>query len=401
MRPIVPVLSHCLRFVLLAMLGLGSCKRIEKGTPAAVTETIERMCAQYCPDPRLGVFDIDVLTRGANLKLLGEMNDPNLKVSLVEAVKKAVPDFKVEEEIRVLPDPRLGEERFGVVRVSVANIRERPNHKSALVNQVLAGSVVAILKAKDGWYYVQSEDDYLGWVTGGSLQRCSTSAVDEWLAADLVAFNKLHGVIRAEASETSLPISEMVLGNLIRRLQTIRVGSPRAGQMWLKVALPDGREGFLPQTDVAAPTEVFPRTPTSPQRVVTTAQRFLGVPFLWGGNSVHGFNAAGFVQTVLRLNGLRLLRDADQQAREGRPIEVSSDFSELHPADLLFFGKTIKQIDHVGISLGGARFIHVADFVKISSLDPNDPNYERELHDGYQFARRYLEEVMPVPGDGK
>jgi hypothetical protein len=385
--------------VLLALLGLGACKRIEKGMPTAVTKAIEKVRAEYCPDRRLGVFDIEVIVRGANLKLTGELTDSLVKANLLKAVKIAAPDFKVEEEIQLLPEPSLGEQRFGIVRVSVANMRRRPNHGSELVNQVLMGSVVSLLKVTKNWYYVQSEDGYLGWMTAGSMFRRSQLQVENWRAADRIVYALLHGVVYSEMSDKATPISDAVLGNIMRRLTTIHIGPPRTGQNWVKVVLPDDREGFLPQTALAEPSEIFPQAPSSPQRVVATAQRFLGIPFLRGGNSTHGFDAAGFVQTVFRVNGIRLLRDPDQQARGGELLDIGSRFDELRPVDLLFFGESAQKIDHLALSLGGARVIHARDYVRLNSLDPGAPDYDSSLRNTFRFARRYLMDVAPVAND--
>jgi cell wall-associated NlpC family hydrolase len=280
-------------------------------------------------------------------------------------------------------------------------MRKKPAHTAELVNQVLMGRIVSLLKAKNNWCYVQSDDGYLGWMTTGSLRLCNKQECEEWGAADRIAYIQLNGVIYSEMSETAMPISDVVLGNIMRRLETIRTGSARVWQEWVKVALPDGRQGFLPKSTVAELGEIFPKTPTLAQRLVATAQRCLGIPFLWGGNSAHGFDAAGFVQTVFSLNGVQLLRDADQQARDGKPVEIGSRFNELRPADLLFFGSRADQIDHVGISLGGPRFFHTRDFVQISSLDPNDADYNSELRDRFQFVRRHFEEIASISSHGK
>ena len=122
----------------------------------------------------------------------------------------------------------------------------------------------------------------------------------------------------------------------------------------------------------------------APEDLVATARRFLGVPYLWGGMTVHGLDCSGFVSQVYRANGVVLPRDADLQFED--PTAAAVDRSALQPGDLVFFGKDAKHITHVGMSLGGARFINATTYqtptVREDTLD--DPHWSPI----FQGARR-------------
>lgn len=82
------------------------------------------------------------------------------------------------------------------------------------------------------------------------------------------------------------------------------------------------------------------------------------------------------------LNGVLLPRNASQQALVGLDIPVGkindeADFSALKPGDLLFFagGANPQKVTHVGMYIGGGRFIHSSGMVRISSLDPEAGDY--------------------------
>lgn len=97
--------------------------------------------------------------------------------------------------------------------------------------------------------------------------------------------------------------------------------------------------------------------------VVAIAERYLGVPYVWGGASPSGFDCSGFTMYVYAQVGVSLPHNAAAQFGYGSPVSMS----QLQPGDLVFF----YGLGHVGIYVGGGQFIHAphtGDVVKISSL---------------------------------
>ena len=105
----------------------------------------------------------------------------------------------------------------------------------------------------------------------------------------------------------------------------------------------------------------------SSSSIVSVAQNYLGVPYVWGGTSPSGFDCSGFTQYVFRQCGYSINRTADAQYSNGSYVSYDS----LQAGDLVFFANTYSAsgITHVGIYIGGGQFIHAANGgVKISSL---------------------------------
>jgi hypothetical protein len=90
--------------------------------------------------------------------------------------------------------------------------------------------------------------------------------------------------------------------------------------------------------------------------LVQTAYQFIGTPYRWGGASAEtGFDCSGLTMTVYRLNGLHLPRSTRSQFRVGRAVSRHT----LQKGDLVFFATDRKtRVSHVGIYIGGGRFIH-------------------------------------------
>jgi len=110
--------------------------------------------------------------------------------------------------------------------------------------------------------------------------------------------------------------------------------------------------------------------PVSQQQIIDRAKQALGTPYIWGGDSLTGgVDCSGLVQQVYASFGIQLPRVTYQQINTGQSVQIGN----LQPGDLVFFDtdKSQKGPDHVGIYLGGGKFIHApkpGDSVKISSL---------------------------------
>lgn len=115
-----------------------------------------------------------------------------------------------------------------------------------------------------------------------------------------------------------------------------------------------------------------------------TAERFVGIPYRWGGdNVVDGMDCSGFVRAVFNLCGVNIPRTSREQFRTGETVGKD----DLAEGDLVFFGASEDQINHVGIYVGDNRFVHAprrGDDIKISSLD------ESYFTKKYVGAKRYF-----------
>ncbi|QSO48937.1 C40 family peptidase [Alicyclobacillus mengziensis] len=123
--------------------------------------------------------------------------------------------------------------------------------------------------------------------------------------------------------------------------------------------------------------------PNLGQQIVSYAEKFIGTPYVWGGESVRGFDCSGFVQYVFRHFGVSLPRTSQEQAQVGSVINKS----DLQPGDLVYFNTEGTPFSHVGVYVGNGQFISATTSrgVQIKSLsDPYywGPRYTRSTNPG-------------------
>jgi hypothetical protein len=125
------------------------------------------------------------------------------------------------------------------------------------------------------------------------------------------------------------------------------------GAGWSAAASAAGLDG----TTSVAGQYTDPVTSATESAVVTEAQKYLGVPYLWGGTDpAKGLDCSGFTQLVYGNLGVDLPRVSSQQATAGRPV---ASLTDARPGDLLFFDHSSGRpgIDHVGIYIGDGKMI--------------------------------------------
>ena len=173
------------------------------------------------------------------------------------------------------------------------------------------------------------------------------------LGSQLAREQRLYASIKGQ-------IAQMIAAEAARQLALRRTAQTRYQSLSEQqaLALQDAAVGA---TASAGGATVAP--PSQYGGVVGIAMRYLGTPYVWGGESPGGFDCSGLVAYAYAQIGVSLPHYTGAQWNVGVP--VSRD--DLQPGDLVFF----YGLGHVGIYIGGGQFIHAphtGDVVKISSL---------------------------------
>ena len=276
-------------------------------------------------------------------------------------------------------------QEYGIVDISVCNMRKEAKYNAEMVSQALLGMPVRILATApgNGWPQVETPDGYTGWVHKEGITRKSKEELHDWLTSPQVVVTVLTGVVYEEPIFAGATVSDIVSGDRFKLLN-------QEGGFY-HVAFPDGREGFIPTIHAKPLDQWRDSLDTSADAIVESALKLLGFPYLWGGTSVKGMDCSGFVRTVFFMHDLILPRDSGPQSLVGKRIE---GLNNLKKGDLVFFGRKnadgSARVSHVGIYIGDCRFIHSLGLVKIGSFRKDDPLYDAYNTGRYLFAVRIL-----------
>lgn len=229
---------------------------------------------------------------------------------------------------------------YAVVAVPAAPVRRKAGHQQEMVNQLLFGETVKVLKKKgDLWVKIRSlHDDYEGWMTRSLLEETTDKIANssrQYVTTDLLS------VVTIEDKKMHIPVGST--------LPSFENGKGMLGSVTYHFSGYCWKRG---------------EQKADPDLINKLTVAWLNVPYLWGGRTPLGVDCSGFVQVIYKLMGIDLPRDAWQQAQEGTPVKKLED---ALPGDLAFFDNK-EDIVHTGILLGDGKIIHASGKVRIDGI---------------------------------
>ena len=180
----------------------------------------------------------------------------------------------------------------GICNVSIAPLRAESSDKSEIVSQLLYGESADIIEVKDNWTKIITHyDNYEAWMDTKQISPVS----DEFVVS------RKRNLVK-EPFQSTMTESGKVLLSM----------------------------GSEVNFETTAPT----RGRDLSESIVNCAKEFLNVPYLWGGKSFFGIDCSGFTQIIYKIHGIKIPRDAYQQAEIGDALTF---IEEAKPGDLAFF----------------------------------------------------------------
>ena len=218
--------------------------------------------------------------------------------------------------------------------VPVSPLRAERAHKSEMVSQLLFGDVVRVMEDEGYWQKVQVHyDGYEGWCTASHLipllrnDYPEPSFTGNWV--NRMNVNDVPMYLPFGCDISFLLHPEFTDGSTRFRYEG-------------KFFEADLQKGFA-------------------ENVAIISNTFLNTAYLWGGRSVFGIDCSGFTQLACKMAGVKILRDAWQQAEQGNEVSIN----EAKRGDLAFFNNENGKVVHVGILLEPDLIVHAAGKVRI------------------------------------
>ena len=217
----------------------------------------------------------------------------------------------------------------------VAGLFAKPEPGAGQQTQLLFGEHFTVYDVQNGWAWGQADlDEYVGYTREDALSAPEAAT---------------H---RVQAIATPLFIAP-----------DVKLGARELLPMNAKLSVAEGCGRFARLTNGSY---VFAaHTATIDARVpdwVSVAEKFVGVPYIWGGKTSAGIDCSGLVQTALEAGGIRAPRDTDMMEAElGEHLVLNA---ELERGDLIFWK------GHVGIMLDAERLVHANGFAMQVSIEP-------------------------------
>jgi len=221
-----------------------------------------------------------------------------------------------------------------------APLRGEPRFDAPLVTEALKGERVTIYDTNaEGWAWGQlASDRYVGWLPANALTPPGVPPTHK--VAVLRTFSFPGPSIKLPPTE-ALPFgARLAVVRMHERMAVTAAG------------------GYVPAAHLL-PVETYE------DDFVGVAERFLGVPYLWGGKTALGLDCSGLVQVALNACGISCPRDSDmQEVALGEPVVSAADRSEWRRGDLVFWK------GHVAIVRDGSSFLHANAFHMAVAIEP-------------------------------
>lgn len=255
-------------------------------------------------------------------------------------VTPARPDLATKHLRGQVEAARFVEGKGRQVAAPQAPVRSAPRSDATLLTEALNGERVTIYDTDgEGWAWGQLDaDGYVGWLPDGALGPPGPPATHKVAA--------LRTLVFPGPSIKLPPLAALPLGATlaIARVEDRLAITPSGGYVPAAHLRPIGEF----ETDFVA-----------------VAERFSGVPYLWGGKTSLGLDCSGLLQVALTACGIACPRDSDmQEAAVGAPVTPASDYANVQRGDLLFWKR------HVAIAAGRGSLVHANAFHMAVAIEP-------------------------------
>lgn len=255
---------------------------------------------------------------------------------------------------------------YGIVQAPYIPVRNHSDSRSEMTSQLIFGEMFEVLERMDRWLLVRNLfDGYEGWISPLSTSLFEEKTLREYEAMVSSLVKEKFCTLRGTEGTLLIPAGSVLYfhGDDTRHIHC----------------------GYTYELD---------KEPGNPPKDILKCleelkEELLNVPYLWGGKSSYGTDCSGLVQTIFRILGIPLLRDASQQVNQGITLNI---MTESRTGDLVFFDNDDGEIVHTGIITGPGEILHASGCVKVDAID-HQGIYSKQLGK-YTHKLRVIKRVL-------
>ena len=236
-------------------------------------------------------------------------------------------------------------------------------------DRVVLWEQLEILEQIDDFFLVITEDKYKGWINLHQIVQ-----MDSGIDLNFVLISERYVNFYAEPEIKSVIVRDGFCG--------IRIPFLSEKNGWIKTTFPDSVTGWVETCNLGNV-----KKPDSLE-IINYAKTFIGIPYLWGGKTVKGFDCSGFVQFIHKMFSINLRRDAWMQFEDSN--FVSRNPCGGKPGDLFFFSERGQKVTHVGFVMKPGIILHCQGMVKIESLNQKNQLFNEKLFKDFVEIRTFL-----------
>lgn len=318
-------------------------------------------------------------------------SDLSVKTAADDAEAPDADDSEVKEETPVSTPIQA----LGVVSGTNVRVRSGAGTGYDILKTLDKGTLVELTVQEGDWYRI-SYDGARGYIASQYVTRYDSAT--GLSGAGKVTADVLNIRSAPKSGSTSLGTASHGAVLTVTGIEgswfavSYNGVSGYVASQYVLICPPSTADTSAPETPEETPAETPDETPAdnpaatvSGSEIVSLAQQYLGVPYVYGGSSPSGFDCSGFTMYIFAQVGVKLPHGATSQLSYGASVSRS----ELQPGDLVFFQDYGAVASHVGIYIGGDQFIHASSSyynghcVVISSLT------ETYYNSHYYTARRH------------
>jgi len=263
--------------------------------------------------PLINSLTLETLTEEKRIETESEVN--GWSYIITEDIKGWVRTDKIVEKEVSEPEENTSSQKTGYISGNSVSLREEAESSSKAILKLLKNTKVNVLSEENGWAKVEYNGN-IGYV---STKYVSDKKVTVTSRSSEVRTNKTETEKETVTEKKSTESTAKTEANVVTSSKDSAKGS----------------------------------------EIVEFAKKYLGSKYVYGGSSPSGFDCSGFTSYVYKNFGYSLTRTSSGQSSQGKAVSKS----ELQPGDLVCFSKSSgsKKIGHVGIYIGGGKFIHAAN----------------------------------------